>query len=233
MPKKSDRQADPDRIAAAENQTELLREKTQCSGIGCVIAAAGMSSRMGAFKPLLPLGQETILRTGILTMKKAGVLPVVVVTGREHEAVEESIADLEAECVFNPDYEHCQMFDSVKRGLERVYGRCRKVFFAPADAPLYSEKTLEALLNSGNAVCAPYQDGKFGHPVCFDADLIPEILCYEGDGGLSGALEFLGGKTPVYCRDPGAFIDADTAEDYEVMKRIYQETRGKRCVRSV
>lgn len=193
--------------------------------VGCVIAAAGLSARMGSIKPLLPLGNETILRTGIITMKRAGVSFVVVVTGREHEAVETSLADLDVECVYNPEFDRCQMFDSVKLGLARAEGRCERVFFAPGDVPMYSEETLRALSNCTESICAPYHNGTFGHPVCFDADLIPEILCYSGTGGLSGALDFLGGKTPVDCPDPGAYLDADTADDYEILKRVYKETR--------
>lgn len=198
-------------------------KRTQATG--CVIAAAGLSGRMGAMKPLLPLGSETILRTGILTMIQCGVSPIVVVTGREHEAVEESLADLNVECVYNPAFDRCQMFDSVKMGLQAVKGRCERVLFAPGDAPLYSIKTVELLADSGESVCAPFYDGNFGHPVCFDEKLIETILLYDGPGGLSGALEFLGGKTPIECQDPGAFMDADTPEDYEAMKKLAKRSR--------
>jgi len=46
-----------------------------------VIAAAGLSTRMGAFKPILPLGEESISRSLVLAFVRAGSLPVTVVTG--------------------------------------------------------------------------------------------------------------------------------------------------------
>lgn len=39
---------------------------------GGLIVAAGLSSRMGAFKPMLPLKGETILRWGVLIKLEAG-----------------------------------------------------------------------------------------------------------------------------------------------------------------
>ena len=41
-----------------------------------VIAAAGLSTRMGAFKPILPLGEESISRSLVLAFVGAGSLPV-------------------------------------------------------------------------------------------------------------------------------------------------------------
>ena len=126
----------------------------------CLICAAGRSSRMGACKPLLPLGKETLLRQGILTMKMAGVSPVVVVTGRESEAVAASISDLEAEIIVNEAYASTQMFDSVKMGLRALKGRCGRVLFSPADVPLYSEETVRLLICSPYPICAPAFGGR-------------------------------------------------------------------------
>lgn len=190
--------------------------------IGCLIAAAGRSSRMGALKPLLLLGEETLLRRGILTMKNAGADPVVVVTGRDAELVEAHVSDLGVLTVRNEAYGTTQMLDSVKLGLQLLAGRCEKVLFAPADAPLYSPETVEKLISSGESICMPGHQGKTGHPVCFDAGLIEGILAYKGEGGLAGALSFLGEKKVIECPDPGAYMDADTPEDYQIMLDYYR-----------
>ena len=50
-----------------------------------VIAAAGLSSRMKSFKPLLPLADDTIIGTLIDTLKQAGVADIVVVIGHKAE----------------------------------------------------------------------------------------------------------------------------------------------------
>ena len=198
-----------------------MKEKEKQRKPAGLICAAGRSSRMGACKPLLPLGDETVLRKGVITMKKAGVSPIVVVAGREAEAVSESVKDLGAEVIFNREYAATQMFDSVKMGLCALQGRCDCVLFTPADIPLYTAETVRLLLNAGERICAPVFEGRTGHPVCFDADLIEEILAYEGAGGLAGAFESLGGKSLIECSDEGILIEADTPEEYERMKEYY------------
>jgi CTP:molybdopterin cytidylyltransferase MocA len=48
---------------------------------GAVIVAAGMSSRMHDFKPLLKIGSITIVQRIIATLQQAGVDLIVLVTG--------------------------------------------------------------------------------------------------------------------------------------------------------
>ena len=49
--------------------------------IGAVIVAAGMSSRMGDFKPMLNIGSISIAQRIVATFHQAGVSKIVVVTG--------------------------------------------------------------------------------------------------------------------------------------------------------
>ena len=48
---------------------------------GAVLVAAGLSSRMGEFKPMLPFGDSTIALHMVTMLKRLGVSPLVVVTG--------------------------------------------------------------------------------------------------------------------------------------------------------
>ena len=48
---------------------------------GAVILAAGLSSRMHEFKPLLELGDSTIIVRAIENLKTAGASPVIIVAG--------------------------------------------------------------------------------------------------------------------------------------------------------
>lgn len=49
--------------------------------IGAVIVAAGMSSRMGDFKPMLNIGAISIAQRIVATLRQAGAQHIVVVTG--------------------------------------------------------------------------------------------------------------------------------------------------------
>ncbi|NLC41183.1 MAG: NTP transferase domain-containing protein, partial [Clostridiaceae bacterium] len=50
-----------------------------------VVTAAGLSSRMKSFKPLLPLADDTIIGKLIDTLKQAGAVDIVVVIGHRAE----------------------------------------------------------------------------------------------------------------------------------------------------
>ena len=85
-----------------------------------VILAAGRSSRMGEFKPLLPVPGGSMLTRELDLLACAGVRRTVVVT--VHEA-----ARIRSECdmpgvhfVHNPDYASTKMLDSVRLGLKAL-----------------------------------------------------------------------------------------------------------------
>ncbi|MGI6152038.1 MAG: nucleotidyltransferase family protein, partial [Christensenellales bacterium] len=59
---------------------------------GVVIVAAGMSSRMGDFKPMLNIGSISIAQRIIATFQQAGVKRIVVVTGYNADILEHHLA---------------------------------------------------------------------------------------------------------------------------------------------
>lgn len=187
---------------------------------GALLAAAGLSSRMGSFKPMLPLGRETIIRRGVKTLLAAGCDPIVAVVGHRAAELEAHLSDLPVECVYNPDYARCDMFASVKLGLRALDGRCEQLLFTPADVCLYGEETARALISSGQKLCRPCCKGRRGHPVLISAGLIPGILTYEGGGGLSGALDSLGCAAELELDAEGILLDADTPEQYRLLTEL-------------
>ncbi len=56
--------------------------------IGAVIVAAGMSSRMGDFKPMLSIGSQSIARRLVSTLRQAGAEEIVMITGHNADALE-------------------------------------------------------------------------------------------------------------------------------------------------
>ena len=49
--------------------------------IGALIVAAGMSTRMGEFKPMLSIGSISVAQRVIATLSQSGVSKIVMVTG--------------------------------------------------------------------------------------------------------------------------------------------------------
>lgn len=156
--------------------------------IGGLIPAAGLSSRMGDFRPLMPLRGKTPIENTIDSLLLCGAAPNVVVLGRrgrELEAILKSryIGD-GVITVFNPDYAATDMLTSVKLGLDAL-PECRAFFLLPDgyyyvdrtdvpgennvnivmdDTPVYARETVEYIGESIGMVCGP-DDGRVpGHP---------------------------------------------------------------------
>ncbi|MBQ6808336.1 MAG: nucleotidyltransferase family protein [Firmicutes bacterium] len=190
------------------------------SKTGAVIVAAGMSSRMQAFKPMLPLAEDTLIRTLIRQLLAAGASPIVLVVGRNGKELTAHVSDLPVECVCNPDYASTDMFCSVRIGMEQIRGRCESVLFSPGDCPCFSPESANALLRemetSQCPVFIPTYQGRRGHPVLLRQEIIEHILSYTGEGGLRGALQAYPGEQHLLpLEDPGLCMDADKPEDYQ------------------
>ena len=69
-----------------------------------IVLAAGSSTRMGSNKLLLELDGESVVRRAARTAGAAGLDPVVVVTGHEHEAVTARLHDLGVTSVNNTEH---------------------------------------------------------------------------------------------------------------------------------
>ncbi|MBP8639397.1 MAG: NTP transferase domain-containing protein [Oscillospiraceae bacterium] len=183
---------------------------------GAVIVAAGMSSRMGAFKPMLQIGSISVAKRIISTLQQSGAELVVVVTGNQADMLEKHLAKSGAVFVRNENYATTQMFDSAKIGLEYIKDKCDRVLFTPVDLPLFTAQTVSCLLEQDADFAVPVCNGAGGHPIMLKNSIIDSILSYEGKAGLRGALEYSGAtKQLVMVHDEGILFDMDTPSDYE------------------
>lgn len=183
---------------------------------GALIIAAGHEGEQEDFRPLLPAGDSTVIRRIILTMKQAGVDPVVVVTGRRGAVLEKHIGGLGAICLRNEDYENTQMFYSISKGLAYIKNLCDRVFILPAKFPMFLPATVRRLMECEAPVVCPVRAGRRGHPVLLSVSVIDAVASYRGSFGLRGALsqEGLAGQTAeVPVEDEGIILAVDTKED--------------------
>ena len=119
---------------------------------GAVIAAAGIPGGFRAYEKLNNTDRNVMLRRMIRTFQRAGVRDIVIVTGFQAEETEKRLARMGAAFLRCEDYETAQMLDFAVRGF-RYLKNCDRIFFCPADVPLFTEKTLRVMLSdieSGN-----------------------------------------------------------------------------------
>jgi len=186
--------------------------------IGALIVAAGMSSRMGEFKPMLSIGSISVAQRVIATLQQAGATKIVMVTGYNATVLERHLSGNGIIFLRNEQYETTQMFDSVKIGLRYLQDKCDKLLFTPVDVPLFTAQTVTTLLESGSALACPMCNGKQGHPIVIANELIPEILRDCGEMGLKGAMDRCSVPLQrINVDDPGTIHDADTPEDFSAL----------------
>lgn len=194
-----------------------MSTQTQTS-IGAVIVAAGMSSRMGDFKPMLNIGAISIAQRIVATLRQAGAQHIVVVTGFNAEALEKHLSDNGLIFLRNNDYETTDMFTSAKIGLDYLKDKCGAILFTPVDIPLFTCDTVRQLIASDADIAIPVCAGAEGHPIRIASRLLPALLAQSGEGGLRGAIAAL--DVPVRhvpVRDAGILQDADTPQDYQAL----------------
>ena len=191
---------------------------------GALIVAAGMSSRMGGFKPMLNIGSISIAQRVVATFQQAGIDRIVMVTGYNATLLERHLAGNGVVFLRNEAYETTQMFDSARIGLSYLRDKCDRVLFTPVDIPLFTAATVQALLDSSAKLACPVCGGVSGHPTLIASELIDRILADDGRDGLRGALERCGvemSRIPV--EDRGILHDADTPEDYRALLAYHNE----------
>ena len=189
-----------------------------------LIVAAGMSSRMGDFKPLLNIGSISIAQRVVATFRQAGLDKIVMITGYNAPLLERHLSGNGVVFLRNEDYRTTQMFDSVRIGLRYLRDKCDRVLFTPVDIPLFTAATVRALLETEAPLACPAVDGETGHPTLIAASLFDRILADKGDLGLRGALDRCGAEmTLLPVEDRGVLHDADTPEDYKALLKYHNE----------
>ncbi len=194
--------------------------------IGGVILAAGYSSRMGDFKPLLPVAGVPALKRSVDVLAAAGA-EVAVVTGYRREALSPLVEAWGAAEIVNPDYAE-GMFTSVLAGVRHFAERgAEMILLLPCDCaavPKEAVRQLIACAGDKGEYALPTYMGKNGHPLLIPRRYFREILHFSGPGGLKGARSL---HEEALLRLPmpweGTVLDMDTPEDYAALCAYAQD----------
>ncbi|MFZ5354064.1 MAG: nucleotidyltransferase family protein [Bacillota bacterium] len=192
--------------------------------IAALIAAAGFSSRMNAFKPLLPLGSSTVIENTIDSFLCAGVLDITIVVGYNADKLIPVLEQKRVKWVINESFAE-GMYSSVAAGVKSLDTNIKGFFFLPADIPLVKSHTIQAIYkaycDTGKAVIYPVFKGRRGHPPLISSTLFSEILDYDGAGGLKALLSrHKEHAFYVDVEDKGILLDMDTYESYLELCRL-------------
>lgn len=196
------------------------------SNVAAIILAAGVSSRMGTFKPLLPLGNKTVIEHVVATFLSAGVRDIRVILGHKARNVIAVLENLAVSWSINDDYQS-EMFKSVKVGVGGLKHDSKSFFILPVDIPLVRPQTLQMLMgssgNESSQIIYPTFLGKRGHPPLIPRQYTEKLTHWSGTGGLKVFLEqYDDSSLDVSVFDQGILMDMDTSEQYNQIVARYE-----------
>ncbi|MDJ0804633.1 MAG: nucleotidyltransferase family protein [Desulfobacterales bacterium] len=194
-----------------------------------IILAAGFSSRMAEFKPLIRIGEKSFVEHAIALFRTAGIEDIVTVLGHRAPEVAPVVQRAASRGVINANYAD-GMYSSIKTGLKAIQPSCDAFFLLPVDIPLVRPSTVRQLAvafakHPAPSVCYPLFQSTRGHPPLINGELVGAILSYDGDGGLRAFLRRHEEQSiAIPVDDPFIRLDADTPED---LLRLKEMMRGK------
>jgi len=192
------------------------------NNISAILLAAGLSSRMGQSKLLLPWGRATVLGQVVSTFTAAGMEEIVVVTGGEREKVERLVAELAKDfpvrSVYNPDYAHGEMLSSIQTGLAALDSHTCAALIGLGDQPQVLEETVRRIcaifVQTGSPLVIPSFKNHRGHPWLAARTLWPKILALPISVTPRQFLNSYTGQVEYFAADQSILQDLDTPEDY-------------------
>ena len=207
------------RAAAVEKRREARAPR-----IAAIVLAAGKSSRMGHNKLLAEVAGNPMAAWAVAAAREAGCSEIVVVTGRDRDAVEAALAAEDLTFVHNPAYED-GLASSLKTGIAALGDDIDGAVVLLGDMPKVSAAHLRALTaafrpEEGAAICVPSFEGKRGNPVLFARRYFPEIQTLGGDNGARALIaEHADAVAEAPVEDDGILRDIDTPEALDALKK--------------
>jgi molybdenum cofactor cytidylyltransferase len=186
-----------------------------------IILAAGESTRMGQQKALVEWQGVPLIRYHLERLQSIdGVAQVIVVTGHEPERLSSIVSAFPLAVVaHNPDYRTGKV-SSILAGLRRVAPDATCIVILAVDQPRSADtlrRLLEAHDQSKASISVPTFEDHRGHPLIFDASLLPELLAInEATMGVRAVVERDGARVREHdLGDPNVLLDLNTPIDVQ------------------
>ncbi len=190
------------------------------SSVTAIVLAAGLSTRMGGHaKPLLPLGDRTVIEHILTVLSACPVGQVVLVTGHQHHAVEEMVGGWSVRPVFNPQYSSGEMLSSIQVGLRSAPAESDAALIVLGDQPALAAPVVERVITAyregkGSVIIPSYQRRR-GHPILIGRKHWEEILKLAEGQTLRDFIKSVNAEIHhVEVDTPAILRDMDTPDDY-------------------
>lgn len=182
-----------------------------------LILAAGEPARQGAWQARTQVGTISAIQRIVLVFQRAGIERIAVVCAQGEDETKKLASHMNL--VFLESPANASLLENVKVGLEYLQDKCSRVLISHVDVPLVSVETICTLLAARGAVCVPSYHGSEGQPMLLQAEHIPAVLSYQGEGDLAEAVHCAG----LPCR-------MMAVEDAGVLPGIREEQEEARLI---
>ncbi len=188
--------------------------------IGAIVLAAGLSSRMGQPKVLLPWADEkTIIEHIVDQLIRARIDHISVITGHFANEVKAQLAPYDVHVVYNRAYRTGEMLSSIKTGLRTMPSEIAASLIVLGDQPRLNARVLNDIQShyaeQGADLLMPSYQMRRGHPILIGRRYWHEILMLNDKHTLR---DFIGKHEDdihyVPVESDSILRDVDTPQDY-------------------
>ena len=192
--------------------------------VAAVVLAAGLSSRMGQSKALLPWDGRTVIEAIVARLLAARLSEIVVVTGHRGEEVAQVLAKLPVQIVHNPDYAQGEMLSSLQAGLRALPDSTAACLVVMGDQPSLDGRVLGRVLaayaEGRGEIVLPVYRGERGHPVLIARRFWPELLALDSGAPRDVIRRYPEQTALVEVNTDSILRDIDTPEKYRRERRL-------------
>lgn len=215
-----------------------------------IVLAAGLSTRMGVFKPLMLLAGKPLLFWVVEGLIESGAIgEIVIVAGHRADEIETAIdqwrktnrwaeAAGAVRAVRNPDFAVGEMLSSVRAGIAALQSAAGSpempgFVLAFADQPAVKPETVQEITSEfvkrKPPLVIPTFLGKRGHPVVFSGELLPAIAALSPADTLRTVVhQHLPRAHLIAVEDWSILDDLDTPEDFaRIEARLKNQSHGE------
>lgn len=198
-----------------------------------IIIAAGYSSRMEGFKPLLKFGNQTTVERVVSTYQQAGVDQIILVLGYRAEEITPYFNRKAVKMVINEKFDQ-GMYTSILKGITQLDQESDAFFIHPVDIPLVKPITVIQLKEAANqcskGIIYPCFLTERGHPPLIAKKYQEPILKNTMDGGLKKLLaRYEEDALDLQLTDEAILMDMDTRSDYEALLDYHDREAPNLC----
>jgi molybdenum cofactor cytidylyltransferase len=191
--------------------------------ITAIVLAAGLSTRMGKQKMLLPWGDTTVLGKVIQTLGQAELADIRVITGGNHKELEDLLQNRGVSFVVNEDYTNGEMLNSIQVGLQNITAEFLAALVVLGDQPQIEARVvkliIERYITTLHPIIVPSYKMHRGHPWLLGKPYWQEVLDLKPPQTLRNFLNHHNKEIDyIEVLTPSIIQDLDTMEDFSRFK---------------